>query len=1205
MCVRTPGAKEKTMKKTKKLLALLLALTLLFGATVGLLSSCTDPDDSEGDPCTTHVDADKNGKCDECGETVQVKPTEKTTYTVSVKTVGGMPIEGATVVVYADSTLDDMEGYASTDANGLAQISLYPSNTYAIELSGVPDGYSTEDYYTFTGTSAVITLASRVLPDNGLSGVEYTTGDIMHDFTVTTMDGETLTLSELLDEKKLVMLNFWYIDCSACQLEFPALEESYKKYSEDVAVIALNPKTSDSDASIGIFRNQYGLTFDVARDNVGLTGAFGVNNFPTSVFIDRYGAITFIEIGALTETKYFDKLFGHYTAEPYVQKIIEEYEDIAPVEKPDITQPSSDEIAAVISPNAGITYYPETGTADAEYSWPFIIGEKDGVPCIMTSNAQKDNSFSTMHADVTLEAGQVLELEYYVSTEYGADLLYILVNGVSINTISGEGTGWQTCYPYVAKESGTYKVSFLYLKDSSTDAADDCVYIRKLSVTSEASIDTPTYIPRWAATVPSSSGIGYDKYATVVLNPTDGYYHVGDENGPLLLANLMGITPFSSSDSVYSIVYNSAYTGGNLAQYYDAIIKYCNYASNASVSGLCTVDAQLAEHLKRVADEAGYEENNDKQWLQFCLYYDAYGTGGKQLEDPIAGLSAQSAYKAVMNETVGLDEYPNVYTYNRPIMPKGLWFEFVPGVSGAYRIVSNEDNPKGDIAKTLLGWIFREDGSLYYQYAISERILNDSTNVYMYAYLEAGESYYIDIAYYDIYAYDTFGFKIEYLGESYEHFRAVSPGAPFTYKLGVGYELYEMNGTLVEGGNDFYASITTNEDIPTKAFYDEVIYSLTRDNASSTDDIEVYLGKDQYGNQYLKVTIDSTKKEITFECNNPALSNASLSSSTVKYKLVEGEVTETVIPGGTKVVYDAAEDRYYNVLPDGSKGSSKIYADFTFFTGVFNNKSLVSMINPAVLFKDSDGKLDRVAGMLSLNLYKELVGKDEAYSYVKSAVFNGVSYTGFTKKSGAENELAGVYEGYNFKTVNEEIVKAAKLVVTIDAEGNATLEQFADPNGSTVTITKTGVKCEQISFAFNFEITENDHNGLIYLVNYPTDDALRAYWGDDYDDNYSLYMLDDLKSLEFHGRGQNYTELAVKYVSKMITATENPMDPDSEITEYPTELLGCVEVNKELAGLLQVLMDKYTFEGVENSWVKLCYYYETIGEGWEYISELR
>ena len=37
------------------------------------------------------------------------------------------------------------------------------------------------------------------------------------------------------------------------------------------------------------------------------------------------------------------------------------------------------------------------------------------------------------------------------------------------------------------------------------------------------------------------------------------------------------------------------------------------------------------------------------------------------------------------------------------------------------------------------------------------------------------------------------------------------------------------------------------------------------------------------------------------------------------------------------------------------------------------------------------------------------------------------------------------------------------------------------------------------------------------------------------------------------------------------------------------------DMQSRLAELLQTLMDKYTFAGVENSWAKLCYYYQHMG----------
>ena len=49
------------------------------------------------------------------------------------------------------------------------------------------------------------------------------------------------------------------------------------------------------------------------------------------------------------------------------------------------------------------------------------------------------------------------------------------------------------------------------------------------------------------------------------------------------------------------------------------------------------------------------------------------------------------------------------------------------------------------------------------------------------------------------------------------------------------------------------------------------------------------------------------------------------------------------------------------------------------------------------------------------------------------------------------------------------------------------------------------------------------------------------------------------------------------------------------VTNEHLELYGCVKVDEQFAKVLGLLMDKYTFEGVEFSWLKLCYYFKYLG----------
>ena len=123
--------------------------------------------------------------------------------------------------------------------------------------------------------------------------------------------------------------------------------------------------------------------------------------------------------------------------------------------------------------------------------------------------------------------------------------------------------------------------------------------------------------------------------------------------------------------------------------------------------------------------------------------------------------------------------------------------------------------------------------------------------------------------------------------------------------------------------------------------------------------------------------------------------------------------------------------------------------------------------------------------------------------------------------------------------------------------------------------------------AFNFTLTETDQEVLNYMALYgdQTKDKLREIWGEDFDAYAEIYQLDEVLAGKTHGRGQDLTADITAYLDKKIPGS----------TEAP-ELEGCVAVDARLAELLQTLMDKYTFAGVDDSWAKLCFYYKHLGE---------
>jgi len=896
------------------------------------------------------------------GETEAPTEAVATEYTVTLRSAGNMPLSQIDVYIYSGDTL---EAFGQTDENGLFSKTLPESEGYSICLESVPKGYSTEERYAFDGATADIMLTSSLITDDSLSGASLGVGDVMYDFTIPTADGSSFTLSEALAEKDMVLLNFWYSTCGPCANEFPFMQAAYEAFSDKAEVIALDPL--EESGTVATYQATMGLTFPMAACPPVWSSVFSVPGYPTSVVIDRYGVICLIEVGAITSARPFTRLFEHFTAEDYEQKLFTSLADLATVEKPDVAMASSEEVAAVLSPGLEITYRPETDPDSAEYSWPFVITEKNGASCLMASNQEIENSFAIVYADVPLEEGQAVALDYLSSTEGGSDILYIIVDGEDVLQISGvdKEEAWKTCYPWVATESRVHEVALCYLKDGDTNTGDDTVYVKDLRTVNASEIDTATYIPRLAFSEPEE---GVFTYPEIFLNEDDGYYHVGSTDGPLLLADLMNYTPFNEEKTLWELTYDGVVNqdGQNI---YDTYVDYFSYCSNSQVYGVVAVDQGLLDFLSIVDNTAGFDTEDPKEWMKLCRYYQPYGTD-VQLRNPIAGLNTHAALPAKLGKNIET----NYFYYDRPIMPRGLLAAFTPDRSGVYRITSRSDSTQG-----VEAWIFDENRENVYTYEPDIRLDTDGKNIHMLYYMEAGQTYYLDIAFWDIYEVGYIYYDIEYVASQYDVFRLASPGY-FTYDTNAtGERMYD----LISGG------------------------------------IDVVLGEDGI---------------------------------------------------------------YYQDLGNGKKGS-KLYADFTGVTGLFNTPlSTVETVN------DTGEKIT-----------------------VKGIIDNG---------------------------------------------------------------------------GFDFSKTENDMYILNILEQKGSEDAavehLKALWGEDYDAYAEEYLLDEVLSGKYHGFGEDYTDDIREFL-------------DDIITSGPQELRGCVVVTEELAKLLQLLVDKYSFSGVDHSWTKLCYYYDHLG----------
>lgn len=251
---------------------------------------------TEGTPLGHSYGADH--LCIRCGAEDPDQPAQTGDFTITVRNKSGKTVADVTVTVFVDDSAT-AAGSARTGTNGKATIPVTVGSSYKVVLSTIPAGYSAKESYTFRSLTANVTLTTTpVLDPNDHSNAQYKVGSTMADFTLTDTDGNTYTLSELLETKDAVILNFWFVNCGPCKAEFPHFEEVYQQYSDSVQLLALNH--FDGEKQIRDLRDQMGLTFPMIRENIGMKEGFNITAYPTTVVIGQNGKILKIHTGSYT-----------------------------------------------------------------------------------------------------------------------------------------------------------------------------------------------------------------------------------------------------------------------------------------------------------------------------------------------------------------------------------------------------------------------------------------------------------------------------------------------------------------------------------------------------------------------------------------------------------------------------------------------------------------------------------------------------------------------------------------------------------------------------------------------------------------------------------------------------------------------------------------------------------------------------------------
>ena len=121
--------------------------------------------------------------------------------------------------------------------------------------------------------------------------------------TMTDIEGNRYRPADLRD--KIVVLNYWYVECGPCRKEMPELNALVDVYRNHEDLLFLAPSLSDKTKIENMLKERP-FRYRLIPDAANIANNLDVYGYPTNVVVDRSGTIVFLESGYSPDT--VDKL---------------------------------------------------------------------------------------------------------------------------------------------------------------------------------------------------------------------------------------------------------------------------------------------------------------------------------------------------------------------------------------------------------------------------------------------------------------------------------------------------------------------------------------------------------------------------------------------------------------------------------------------------------------------------------------------------------------------------------------------------------------------------------------------------------------------------------------------------------------------------------------------------------------------------------
>jgi cytochrome c biogenesis protein CcmG/thiol:disulfide interchange protein DsbE len=115
------------------------------------------------------------------------------------------------------------------------------------------------------------------------------------DFTLTTFDGQNITLSDL--KGKVVLVNFWASWCKPCEQEAADLESAWRFYQPRGDVVFLGVDWTDTDSAAQDYLKKFDISYTNGPDlGTRISQKYRITGVPETYIVDQNGMISFTKI---------------------------------------------------------------------------------------------------------------------------------------------------------------------------------------------------------------------------------------------------------------------------------------------------------------------------------------------------------------------------------------------------------------------------------------------------------------------------------------------------------------------------------------------------------------------------------------------------------------------------------------------------------------------------------------------------------------------------------------------------------------------------------------------------------------------------------------------------------------------------------------------------------------------------------------------